>query len=115
LKHIANVDSIFCEIKKVILSNDSGTIVNAPVLLSQLQSDSALLKHEIMLSQEEKNSFVALHIDKLNTSTNNGTETEHESMLHTSQSNGAICYMDCTNSICILAVYLLCLSNIMFL
>lgn len=65
LKHIANADSIFCSIKKVILSNDSGTIANAPVLLSQLQNDSALMKREIMLSQEEKMNLVALHIEKI--------------------------------------------------
>lgn len=28
LEHLANADSIFCDIKKVILSNDSGTIAN---------------------------------------------------------------------------------------
>lgn len=65
LEHLANVDSIFCDIKKVILSNDSGTIANAPVLLTQLQNDSALMRREIMLSQEEKMNLVALHIDKI--------------------------------------------------
>lgn len=55
----------FCDIKKVILSNDSGTIANAPVLLTQLQNDSALMRREIMLSQEEKMNLVALHIDKI--------------------------------------------------
>lgn len=65
LKHIANVDSIFYDIKKVILNNDSGTIVNAPVLLAQLQRDSALMRREIMLSQDEKMNLVALHIDKI--------------------------------------------------
>lgn len=65
LEHLANADSIFCDIKKVILSNDSGTIANAPVLLAQLQSDSALMRREIMLSQEEKMNLVALHIDKI--------------------------------------------------
>ena len=63
LKHIASIDSIFYDIKKVVLSNDSGTIVNAPVLLAQLQSDSALMRREIMLSQEEKTNLVALHIE----------------------------------------------------
>ena len=65
LKHIASIDSIFYDIKKVVLSNDSGTIVNAPVLLAQLQSDSALMRREIMLSQEEKTNLVALHIEKI--------------------------------------------------
>ena len=49
----------------MILSNDSGTIANAPVLLTQLQNDSALMRREIMLSQEEKMNLVALHIDKI--------------------------------------------------
>lgn len=65
LEHLANTDSIFCDLKKVILSNDSETIANAPVLLAQLQSDSALMRREIMLSQEEKMNLVALHIDKI--------------------------------------------------
>ena len=65
LEHLANADSIFCDIKKVILSNDSGTIANAPVLLAQLQNDSALMRREIMLSHEEKMNLVALHIDKI--------------------------------------------------
>jgi len=65
LKHLATVDSVFCDIKKVILSNDSGTIVNTPILLSQLQDDSALLKREILLSQAEESNLVALHIDKI--------------------------------------------------
>ncbi len=65
LKHVANVDSIFCDIKKVILSNDSGMITNAPILLSQLQNDSALLRREILLSQAEESNMLALHIDKI--------------------------------------------------
>lgn len=65
LEHLAKADSIFYDIKKVILSNDSGTIANAPVLLAQLQCDSALMRREIMLSQEEKMNLVALHIDKI--------------------------------------------------
>ncbi len=65
LKHIATVDSFYYDIKKVILSNDSGTIVNAPILLSQLQNDSALFKREILLSQAEESNLVALHIDKI--------------------------------------------------
>ncbi len=65
LEHLANADSIFCDIKKVILSNDSGTIANAPALLAQLQSDSALMRREILLSQAEESNLVALHIDKI--------------------------------------------------
>ena len=65
LKHLVKVDSIFCDIKKVILSNDSGTIVNAPALLAQLQNDSALIRREILLSQAEESNLVALHIDKI--------------------------------------------------
>lgn len=65
LKHIATVDSVFHDIKKVILSNDSGTIVNASLLLSQLQNDSALCRREILLSQAEESNLVALHIDKI--------------------------------------------------
>ena len=65
LEHLANVDSIFYDIKKVILSTDSGTIANAPVLLAQLQNDSALMRREILLSQAEESNLVALHIDKI--------------------------------------------------
>lgn len=65
LKHVAKADSIFCDIKKVILSHDSGMIVNASILLSQLQNDSALFRREILLSQDEKSNLVALHIDKI--------------------------------------------------
>lgn len=65
LKHLVTVDSIFCDIKKIILSNDSGTIINAPVLLAQLQNDSALMRREILLSQSEESNLVALHIDKI--------------------------------------------------
>lgn len=65
LKHVAKADSIFGDIKKVILSNDSVMIANAPILFAQLQRDSALMRREIMLSQEEKTSLVALHIDKI--------------------------------------------------
>ena len=65
IKHIATIDSIFYDMKTVVLSNDSGTIVNAPALLSQLQNDSALFRREISLSQEEVNNLVALHINKI--------------------------------------------------
>lgn len=36
IKHIANVDSIFYDVKTVILSNDSGTIVNAPIFIGSI-------------------------------------------------------------------------------
>lgn len=64
-KHVAKVDSIFCDMKKIILCKDSGTIANAPVLLSQLQRDSALFRREIMLSQEEMNCLTELHLNKI--------------------------------------------------
>ncbi len=65
LEHLAKRRFYFLRYKKVILSNDSGTIANAPVLLAQLQNDSALMRREIMLSHEEKMNLVALHIDKI--------------------------------------------------
>lgn len=65
VRHIARVDTLFLDMKEVILSNDSGKIANAPVLLSQLQKDSALFKRELLLSQEEMNNLVELHIDKI--------------------------------------------------
>lgn len=65
LKHVAKADSIFCDIKKVILSHDSGTIANAPLLFAQLQCDSALMRREILLLQAEESNLVALHIDKI--------------------------------------------------
>jgi len=65
VRHIAKVDSIFFDIKEVVLSSDSGKIANAPVLLSQLQKDSALFKREILLSQEEMCNLVKMHIDKI--------------------------------------------------
>ena len=65
IEHIAKVDSIFYDMKTVILSNDTGTIANAQALLSQLQNDSALFRREILLSQEEMNNMVTLHIDKI--------------------------------------------------
>lgn len=64
-KHVAKVDSIFCDMKKIILCKDSGTIANAPVLLSQLQRDSALFRREILLSQEEMNCLTELHLNKI--------------------------------------------------
>lgn len=65
VKHIAKIDSIFYDMKTVILSNDTGTIANAQALLSQLQKDSALFRREILLSQEEMNNMITLHIDKI--------------------------------------------------
>ena len=65
IKHIAKVDSVFYDMKTVILSCDSGTIQNASALLCQLQKDSALFKREIQLSQEEMNHLVSLHLDKI--------------------------------------------------
>lgn len=65
IKHIAKVDSVFYDMKTVILSCDSGTIQNASALLCQLQKDSALFRREIQLSQEEMNHLVSLHIDKI--------------------------------------------------
>jgi len=63
--HIAKVDSIFSDMKKVILSSDSGMIANAPALLSQLQRDSSLFRREILLSQEEMNNLTELHLNKI--------------------------------------------------
>lgn len=63
--HIMKIDSIFYDMKAVILSNDSEKIANSQALLSQLQSDSALFRREVQLSQEEMNNLVALHIEKI--------------------------------------------------
>ena len=63
--HIAKVDSIFYDMKEVILSNDSGTIANSPALLSQLHKDSALFRREVLLSQEEMNHLTSLHLTKI--------------------------------------------------
>jgi myosin heavy subunit len=52
-------------LKEVVLSSDSDKIINAPVLLSQLQKDSAVFKREILLSQEEMSNLVEMHIDKI--------------------------------------------------
>lgn len=65
IKHIAKVDSIFYNMKTIVLSNDSVYIMNAPALFSQLQKDSALFRREVQLSQEEMNHLVSLHIDKI--------------------------------------------------
>lgn len=68
--HIAKVDSVFYDMKKVILSSDSGTIANAPALLSQLQRDSALFRREVLLSQEEMNHLTSLHLNKIDSNYN---------------------------------------------
>lgn len=65
IKHISTVDSIFYDLKTILLSDDSGKIENAPLLLAQLQNDSALMRREILLSQAEESNLVALHIDKI--------------------------------------------------
>lgn len=65
VSHIAKVDSIFYGMKEIILSSDSGVIANAPILLSQLQQDSALFRREVLLSQEELNNLTELHLNKI--------------------------------------------------
>lgn len=65
VSHIARVDSIFYGMKEVILSSDSGVIANAPILLSQLQQDSALFRREVLLSQEELSNLTELHLNKI--------------------------------------------------
>ena len=65
VNHVMKIDSIFYDMKTVILSNDTGTIVNSQALLSQLQCDSALFRREVQLSQEEMSNLVALHIEKI--------------------------------------------------
>lgn len=62
IKHISTVDSIFYDLKTILLSDDSGKIENAPLLLAQLQNDSALMRREILLSQAEESNLVALHM-----------------------------------------------------
>lgn len=68
--HIANVDSVFFEMKKIILSSDSGAISNAPELLSQLQRDSALFRRELLLSLEEMSNLTELHLNRLDSNYN---------------------------------------------
>lgn len=65
VNHVMKIDSIFYDMKTMILSNDTGTIVNSLALLSQLQCDSALFRREVQLSQEEMSNLVALHIEKI--------------------------------------------------
>lgn len=68
VNHITKVDSLFFEMKKIILSSDSATIVNAPELLVQLHNDSAFFRREILLSQEEMNNLTELHLSRLDSS-----------------------------------------------
>lgn len=65
INHVARIDSIFYEMKNVILSNDTNVIANTQVLLAELHNDSALFRREVLLSQKEMNSLISLHIDKV--------------------------------------------------
>lgn len=65
INHVARIDSIFYEMKNVILSNDTNVIANSQVLLNQLHNDSAMFRREVLLSQREMNSMISLHIDKV--------------------------------------------------
>lgn len=65
LNHVARIDSIFYEMKNVILSNDTNVIANSQALLNQLHNDSAMFRREVLLSQREMNCLISLHIDKI--------------------------------------------------
>ena len=65
INHVARIDSIFYEMKNVILSNDTNVIANSQALLNQLHNDSAMFRREVLLSQSEMNSMISLHIDKV--------------------------------------------------
>ena len=65
INHVARIDSIFYEMKNVILSNDTNIIANSQALLNQLHNDSAIFRREVLLSQKEMNSLISLHIDKV--------------------------------------------------
>lgn len=65
INHVARIDSIFYEMKNVILSNDTNVIANSQALLNQLHNDSAMFRREVLLSQKEMNSLISLHIDKV--------------------------------------------------
>lgn len=65
INHVARIDSIFYEMKNVILSNDTNVITNSQALLNQLHNDSAMFRREVLLSQKEMNSLISLHIDKV--------------------------------------------------
>ena len=65
LSHIESVDSMFRDMKNVLVNNDSVSLESKQLLLSQIHADSALFRREILLSQEEMNNAVTLHIDKI--------------------------------------------------
>ena len=65
LSHVESVDSMFRDMKNVLVNNDSVLIESKQLLLSQIHADSALFRREILLSQEEMNNAVTLHIDKI--------------------------------------------------
>ena len=65
INHVARIDSIFYEMKNIILSNDTNAIANSQALLNQLHNDSAIFRREVLLSQKEMNSLISLHIDKV--------------------------------------------------
>ena len=65
INHVARIDSIFYEMKNVILSNDTNIIANSQALLAELHNDSAIFRREVLLSQKEMNSLISLHIDKV--------------------------------------------------
>ena len=62
INHVARIDSIFYEMKNVILSNDTNVIANSRALLTQLHNDSAIFRSEVLLSQKEMNSLISLHL-----------------------------------------------------
>ena len=49
INHVARIDSIFYEMKNVILSNDTNVIANSQALLNQLHNDSAMFRREVLL------------------------------------------------------------------
>ena len=65
INHVARIDSIFYEMKNIILSNDTNAIANSQALLNQLHNDSAIFRREVLLSQKEMKSLISLHIDKV--------------------------------------------------
>lgn len=65
INHVARIDSIFYEMKNIILSNDTNAIANSQALLNQLHNESAIFRREVLLSQKEMNSLISLHIDKV--------------------------------------------------
>ena len=65
ISHIESVDSMFRDMKNVLVNNDSVSLESKQLLLSQIHADSALFRREILLSQEEMNNAVTLHIDKI--------------------------------------------------